>query len=117
MGLFEWLENFSRANERPSIRRPHAPDSPLVRRRFRFLGNVQGVGFRYEASLTAGALGLTGWARNESDGTVIVEVEGQEVCVYEFLRVMRAVPRFLVSEVQEETLAVSGTEKGFRTLY
>ena len=48
MGLFEWLGNFSRANERPSIRRPHAPDSPLVRRRFRFLEQFSEIAIREE---------------------------------------------------------------------
>ncbi len=42
----------------------------------RVTGRVQGVGFRYYAQHTARSLGLTGWVRNEMDGTVSVVCEG-----------------------------------------
>lgn len=116
MGLFQWLENFSGGGQAPELRRPEDEDS-RVRRRFQFYGRVQGVGFRYEARMTAAALNLTGWARNETDGSVTVEAEGPEACVEEFLRVMKAVPRFRVSEVRAESQPVSGKEKGFGILY
>ena len=40
-----------------------------IRKRITFHGRVQGVGFRYTARLAAGSLGLTGWAKNEYDGS------------------------------------------------
>ena len=39
-------------------------------------GTVQGVGFRWFVVRQAGGLGLTGWARNEADGSVRVVAEG-----------------------------------------
>jgi len=39
-------------------------------------GYVQGVGYRYYALQHARALGLTGFARNERDDSVIVVAEG-----------------------------------------
>lgn len=39
-------------------------------------GRVQGVGYRYFARSEATRLGLTGWVRNEGDGSVIVVAEG-----------------------------------------
>ena len=39
-----------------------------VRRRWRFEGRVQGVGFRYFSSCAAQNLGLTGWVANNWDG-------------------------------------------------
>ena len=117
MNLFQWLERFSSAAQCPDVRQARDPDSPVVRRRLRFSGNVQGVGFRYEARMTAGLLDLTGWAGNESDGTVTVEAQGQESCIREFLRVMRSVSRFRITEIQSEERPVSGEETGFRVLY
>ena len=43
-----------------------------------FYGQVQGVGFRYRAYYAAYQLGLTGWVKNLYDGSVEMEVEGQE---------------------------------------
>lgn len=49
----------------------------IIRRRYRFKGRVQGVGFRYKATYAARTLGLTGWVRNEYDGSVSMEVQGK----------------------------------------
>lgn len=46
------------------------------RRHYIFYGCVQGVGFRYRASYAASLLGLTGWVKNEWDGSVVMEVQG-----------------------------------------
>ncbi len=48
-------------------------------------GQVQGVGFRYEAKEKADELGLKGFARNEPDGSVSIEVEGEEENLRKFL--------------------------------
>ena len=39
-------------------------------------GTVQGVGYRAACSNRANELGLGGWVRNETDGSVEVEAEG-----------------------------------------
>ena len=41
-----------------------------------FTGRVQGVGFRYKMTYLANSLGLTGWVRNEYDGSVSAELQG-----------------------------------------
>ncbi len=41
-------------------------------------GDVQGVNFRFEAKLTADKLGVKGFVRNEADGSVYIEAEGEE---------------------------------------
>lgn len=113
MYLFQWLKNGGR---QPDVRIPDGPPTPPVRRRYRFSGYVQFVGFRYEAKMTACQLGLTGWAQNQSDGTVIVEIEGEAGRADEFLRVMRAVPRFDITDIQAEELPLSGTETAFKVI-
>lgn len=115
MGLFEWLKNMG---AQPEI--VHIPDSPhtlQVRRRYRFSGLVQGVGFRWQAKTLAAQLGLTGWARNEHDGTVTVELQGGEALVEEFLRAIRAVPRLDITDIQAERLPLSEKEAAFTLRY
>ena len=48
----------------------------VERRRWRFHGRVQGVGFRAFCAGAARARGLRGWVRNEPDGSVSAEAEG-----------------------------------------
>ncbi len=47
--------------------------------------SMEGVGFRYTAKHLADSLGLTGWVRNEYDGTVQMEVQGREAMIYKLM--------------------------------
>jgi acylphosphatase len=44
-------------------------------------GRVQGVSFRYYAIEQARSLGVTGWIRNEPDGSVALHAEGADDAV------------------------------------
>lgn len=55
-------------------------------------GDVQGVGYRYTARLIAAEIGVAGWVRNRSDGTVEAEVEGTAAQVDEMLAWMAEGP-------------------------
>ncbi len=48
-------------------------------------GTVQGVFFRNSAKQEADKLGITGFVRNESDGSVYMEIEGIERQIWVFL--------------------------------
>jgi acylphosphatase len=48
-------------------------------------GDVQGVSFRWWAKNVADELELTGWVRNEPDGTVKVVAEGDEKVLKSFI--------------------------------
>ena len=61
------------------------PDMADIRKRIVFHGRVQGVGFRYTAKYLAQSLGLTGWVRNEWDGTVTLEIQGREMLINKLL--------------------------------
>ncbi|CAN5783728.1 acylphosphatase [soil metagenome] len=62
---------------------------PLHRTRIIFTGRVQGVGFRATACHLALSSNLTGWVRNESDGSVLLEVQGDFHNVEAFLANLR----------------------------
>lgn len=49
----------------------------IEHRVIRMSGRVQGVFFRQSAKRKADELGMVGFVRNESDGTVTIEVEGE----------------------------------------
>ena len=49
-----------------------------VRHGGRFMGRVQGVGFRVFVQNVAQELGFTGWVKNMADGSVVMEAQGDE---------------------------------------
>jgi acylphosphatase len=56
-------------------------------------GRVQGVSFRYYTQVEASRLDLTGWVRNERDGSVSVVAEGTETDLELFLTFLKNGPR------------------------
>ena len=63
-----------------------------VRRRVRVRGQVQGVGFRPYVYRLAGDLGLSGWVRNERDGSVALFLQGRTDAVDAMLAWCRVGP-------------------------
>ena len=51
----------------------------MIRKHVIVRGRVQGVGFRYITSSIASKYHVTGWVRNEYDGSVEIEVPGGNV--------------------------------------
>jgi DNA ligase D-like protein (predicted 3'-phosphoesterase) len=75
-------------------------------------GEVQGVGFRDAVLRSARRLGLTGWVRNEGDGTVRVHAEGSEAAVEELLELLGEGPAGArVAEVECESVKAEGHEQ------
>ena len=60
-----------------------------------FTGYVQGVGFRYRLSHLAQYYGVTGWVRNEYDGSVSAELQGLVVRSIQILPLQPLVMRVL----------------------
>ena len=56
-------------------------------------GRVQGVGFRYFVSLSAGAHGLSGYARNLADGRVEFLLQGEVAAIDKVVEEIRRGPR------------------------
>jgi acylphosphatase len=73
-------------------------------------GWVQGVGFRYSALKAARSFNINGFVRNESDGSVYIEAEGEEANLEMFLNWCRKGPPF--GRVDEVTQTESGL-RGF----
>lgn len=75
-----------------------------VRMRYSFYGDVQGVGFRYRALRLARQFQLTGWVRNEWDGSVSMEVQGQKFLIEEMVERLRAGEIISVDRIEAEEL-------------
>lgn len=62
-------------------------------RRYIVHGRVQGVGFRYYVSAEAQKLGITGWVRNDLNGTVEVLAAGSREQLTRLHESLRRGPR------------------------
>jgi acylphosphatase len=83
-----------------------------VRARIRVRGRVQGVWFRATAEREAARLGVTGFARNERDGSVLVEAEGDAAAVDAMIAWCRiGPPRAEVTGVSVEAIAAQGSSQ------
>jgi acylphosphatase len=83
--------------------------------RLRVEGAVQGVGYRAFAAAEARRLGLDGWVRNRSDGTVEALVSGWTQQVEAFVAAcMYGPPGAQVKNIDLHK-ADPSAEKGFRT--
>jgi acylphosphatase len=90
-------------------------DDDVTTLRLRIEGSVQGIGYRFFAVDEARKLGLDGWIRNRSDGSVEALVSGPTKAVEAFVATcMRGPPGARVSNVDMHT-ADPPAERGFRT--
>lgn len=85
-----------------------------VRKRIRFHGDVQAVGFRWKASQTADHFGLTGWVRNEWDGTVLMEIQGQEELIDQLLVRLYRDKYIVIDHMDIKNIPVDEEERSFR---
>lgn len=80
-------------------------------------GRVQGVFFRASAQREARRLGVTGFARNRSDGTVEMVAEGDEEVLRDFIGWAHKGPSAArVDNVDVRWRAFTGEHHDFRTL-
>jgi acylphosphatase len=77
-------------------------------------GDVQGVGFRYFVQRHARQLGLTGWVRNNDDGTVELVAEGAREKLDDLRRAVEEGPRgATVDRVDAQWSAAAGNLSAF----
>lgn len=78
----------------------------MATRRLLISGRVQGVGFRYSLQREAQRLGLAGWVRNRSDGSVEALAHGAPDALDALVAwARRGPPAARVAEVKSEPAA------------
>lgn len=81
-------------------------------KRLRVTGRVQGVFFRAHTKEMADALGITGWVRNEPDGSVLIHAEGKAAALARLLTWCHDGP----SGTQVTSVEIEhATEEGYET--
>lgn len=58
----------------------------MISRKVIFEGRVQGVGFRYTTKEIATGFDVCGWVKNLPDGTVELQVQGEDEEVEDYLK-------------------------------
>ena len=87
------------------------------RYRLSFYGIVQGVGFRYTAMHAANMYRLTGYVKNEYDGSVTCEVQGDEEAIGSFVATISK-GRFIdISGINKKVLEIIPDERSFEVRY
>lgn len=85
----------------------------IIRKRFTFIGRVQGVGFRWTAKFLANEIGLTGWVRNAWGGDVQMEVQGTKAQINGMVNSLRRERFIRIERIEECELPVVTDERGF----
>ncbi|WP_294352762.1 acylphosphatase [uncultured Clostridium sp.] len=83
-----------------------------------FHGRVQGVGFRYFAQSNALKYSITGFVKNEYDGTVSMEAQGQDIDLHNFLQTLSKGNMFIrVDNIIKENISIVENETKFKVKY
>ena len=90
-------------------------DEP-VRKHIVFYGIVQGVGFRYRARYAAEHFGATGWVKNESDGSVSMEIQGTESQIDQVIQAIEKGTYIVIENMRVDIIPVRSDEYGFHTV-
>jgi len=92
----------------------------MAARRVRIVvrGRVQGVAYRASTQRAAERLGLGGWVKNQPDGSVLLEAEGDESRIAELEAWCReGPPAAVVADVETEDIEAIGSAPGFAIRY
>ncbi|MEW6070559.1 MAG: acylphosphatase [Candidatus Thermoplasmatota archaeon] len=90
----------------------------MLRVRARFYGLVQGVFFRANTRRKAKELGVRGWVRNCTDGSVELLAEGEEQAVKQLLEFCsRHIPYAVIDKVDVNYEEFKNEFKSFEILY
>ena len=99
------------------FRRTGGAEYVKFRRRFRFWGSVQAVGFRWRAMQAAKLYGATGWVRNEYDGSVTMEIQGTSADIDAVVATLENDDYIRIDRKECTDLPLDPEERSFRVAY
>ena len=112
-GKVAWVLRFAQDDNFPTM--TSAEKTTVEARRFVVRGRVQGVGFRWFVEREAHILAVTGWVRNNADGSVEVLAQGTRDQLSGLRSRLRQGPRAArVDDVEESEARVVPNLSNFR---
>ena len=91
--------------------------SGIIRVEFRFYGRVQGVGFRYKLTHLARGCGVSGWVRNEYDGSVTAQLQGREEQLDKIFPLLLQDRYIDIQNMDRKEVPIEEGERGFQVRY
>lgn len=88
-----------------------------IRKEFHFKGNVQNIGFRFEVQSHSKPLGITGYAKNNDDGSVTAQLQGSLEDINRVILSLQNIDRIQIDFISEKDLPVDYYEKDFSIIY
>ena len=88
-----------------------------IRKEFHFEGNVQNIGFRFEVQSHAKPLGITGYAKNNEDGSVTAQLQGSLEDINKVIKSLQNIDRIQIDSMTEEEIPLDYYENDFCILY
>lgn len=84
-----------------------------IRKEFHFEGNVQNIGFRFEVQSHAKPLGITGYAKNNDDGTVTAQLQGNLEDINRVISDLHNIDRIQIDSMTEKEIPLDYYENDF----
>lgn len=88
-----------------------------IRKEFHFEGNVQNIGFRFEIQSHAKPLGITGYAKNNDDGSVTAQLLGSLEDINRVILSLQNIDRIQIDFISEKDLPLDYYENDFSIIY
>ena len=88
-----------------------------IRKEFHFEGNVQNIGFRFEVQSHAKPLGITGYAKNNDDGSVAAELQGKPSDIHKVILDLKNIDRIQIDFISEKDIPLDYDENNFSIIY
>ena len=82
-----------------------------------FMEESRVVGFRYKLRYLAEKYSVTGWVRNEYDGSVSTELQGLEEDIDKILQALYNDRYIEIDDIRKRSLPVDEEERGFGVRY
>ena len=88
-----------------------------IRKEFHFEGNVQNIGFRFEVQSHAMPLGITGYAKNNDDGSVTAQLQGSLKNINKVILDLQNIDRIQIDFISEKDIPLDYYENDFSIIY